>query len=190
MNKAMNYCRRGPTRFVSFLVALFLFPAVGFVTMIAGIYVFIAGIMENTISHVPNIIQIVVSSCSLGISFILFNLSIKWFSMENRKYSINAKGIRIKDNRERFYSWDQISEVAIVVYAASASLQNYQTVICCLFRPRTKDFLRRILHSYLYGVMNQDNFVIIDYEPSIIEELSNVYPDIIADYRKQQLNGI
>lgn len=186
----MNYCRQAPARALGRFSALFLFPVVGFVILIAGTYILLTGIISGMTSGVLNVVQLGVSCCSLVFSLLLFCLSIECYSMETRKYEIDANGIRIRDKIEKFYFWHEISEIAIVAYAASASLQNYQTVICCFFRPRTKDFLSKILHSYIYGVMNQDNFVIIDYKPSILDEFSNVYPGIITDYRKKQLGDM
>lgn len=188
MDELMNRCRYAPISTFGRFSAL-LYPVVGLATLIAGIYVLCDIIVNYTTFHFLSIMQILMLLCFWGISLFLFLLGVKCYTFENRKYVLNKDGITIRDNKNLFYSWNQVYEVAIVVFAASASLQNYQTVICCFFKPPKQHCLDRILSSYIYGIMNTSNFVIIDYSPSAMDGFTAQYPKTIIDYREKQLRG-
>lgn len=119
----------------------------------------------------------------------MIRLSIQCWMFENRKFALSKEGIALGDGQKPFYRWDEVYEVAVAAFGASASLQNYQTVICCFLKPRTVDFSHKILRSYLYGIRHQDAFVIVDYSPAMIEKFSAVYPGIISDYREEQIKA-
>lgn len=123
----------------------------------------------------------------LGIGVFTVFLTVKFNKMEMRKYKLTEDGISLNDKGETFYSWESIDKIGIAAFGSSASLQNYQTVICVLLEHEPPFFWDRILHSYLYGLFKQKTVVIIDYTPSVLESIAFVYPRQILDYRKQQL---
>lgn len=115
-------------------------------------------------------------------------LCVQWYTFETRKFSVLTEGLSVSHKGEMtFYPWDQIYEIAIVASEASASLDNYQTVICCFLKPKPDDFLRKILRSHLYGALHQADFVVIDYSHRIDHLFTETYPREIQDYRKIQL---
>lgn len=183
----MDCCRFTILSKISRYAALFLYPTAGLLAFTAGMLCAISAFY--LCGNFAFLFLIVMSILAFVIAFFLFRLSVKCYSMESRKFSLSKDGIMLSDNDNSFYAWNNVQEVAIVAYAASASLQNYQTIICCFLKPKPTNFLHRILRSYIYGVMNQDNFIIIDFHPTIVERFSAVYPGEIFDYRNKQIEA-
>lgn len=189
MDKAMSRCRYAPISTLGRFSALLLYPAVSFVTFAGGIYLLFDFFSSNMNWGSHAILQFLFLLFPFAVSLFLFLLGVMCYRMENRKYATNTEGIIVRDYTDTFYSWDQIYEIAIVAYGASASLQSYQTVICCFLKPPEQHFLSKILTSYIYGARNTKNFVLIDYSPSVANEFAANYPREISDYRRKQLNG-
>ena len=124
---------------------------------------------------------------TLAIASFVFFLEYKFYTMETRKYSVSDKGLTLSDKGKCFYEWSEISEISIIAYGASASLANYQSVICVFLVPRPDEFLKKIIRSAFFGALNQRSFVIIDYSKHIAEEFAAFYPCEIKDYRDIQL---
>ena len=167
---------------------MFFYPLIATGILLLPIY---SALMENIFSSGSSIREILVflfiCIACCGISGSLFWFAVCSFLMENRKYTLDEFGVRVKGRKETFYKWEDIHEIIIAAYAASASLQIYETVICVCFQPKPDGFPKRILHSYIYGVTHQKEFLIIDYDPETKEKIDNLYHGSITDIRKMQL---
>lgn len=183
----MNRCRYTVTSKLGLFSAILLYPAIGLVVLIVGVYILSDICISQKQMNLSIMVELFISFVAFCISFLLFYLSIKCYIMESRKYAITPTGVVINNFGQACYSWDAICEIAIIAYAASASLQNYQTVICCFLKPPNQYVLSRLLKSYVYGAINTDKFVIIDYHPNTLDKIRDNYPRVIVDYREKQL---
>ena len=163
--------------------AQFFYPALGFVVTAVGIW----GLVDSlkTGEYVGLLLCLALSS---GTSYLMFAISFYCSAFEKRKFAVSNDGITISDRKTSFFRWDEVNEVAILIFAASASLQNYQTVICVFLKPKTDAALKKILRSYIYGTRHMDEVVMIDYSPTVLENIAAVYPGTILDHRKEQLH--
>lgn len=134
--------------------------------------------------HAETPIFLIGSMLAITFASIMLLLIIKFSTFETRKYAISEIGIRLNDKKKSYYAWSEISEVAIIGYAAAASLQSYQSVVCVFLEPKTKDSLNKILCNNFYGYFHQECFVLIDYTPSVLNEFVKFFPGEIVDYRK------
>ncbi len=187
----MNECRFTSISKFGRGAARYFYLPVGIGLLIAGACVFISFLAEYDFSLYFSILrfwlQLFVLSLPLaiGLQFVVFAFKANTF--ESKKYTANEEGIAVYCGRKVFlYKWDEISEMIIAAYAASANLQNYQTVICVFFSPRDVSFLKKILHSYFYGVMNQNKFLVLDFDNTTAVRLSSLSYKTIVDYRKEQ----
>ena len=182
----MRHCRHSAHGKLGRFSAKIIYPIPAVICSLMAMYLLCMAIPINYNGKWILLIYVLIS---LAVAWMLVRMSVYCYRMESQKFSITDAGINLLSmRRTSSFTWDQIYEVAIVAYAASASRQIYQTVICCFIQPRSGVFLRKILCSYLYGAKHTDDFVIIDYDPAIIEEISARYPKEIADYRSEQLS--
>jgi hypothetical protein len=135
-----------------------------------------------------SIFLIIIASTFSCFALYQLYLCIQWYTFEARKFSVSKEGFLVScKGKIAFYTWNQIHEVAVVATEASASLDNYQTVICCFLKPKSNSFLHKILRSHHYGALHQEDFVVIDYSQRIERMFTESYPGKIQDYRGIQL---
>lgn len=184
----MRRCRWSHDSIIGRLSALYILPLIALATATAGVYIGINCILSVEISNLLIVVKCIVSLSSIVLAITMLLFSYKCYTMETQEYNISPNGITIKRARNTTsYTWNQIEEVAIVAFSASASRQRYQTVICCFLQKRDQNFLHNILNSYIYGALNTDIVVLIDYSREIMNDFCTLYPRSISDYRKEQL---
>lgn len=180
-------CRTTKLSKFSRLASMLLEPTIGICLIMAGLIMFVDVVGSDDLSAAQQGMYIFFAFLALLMAVFMFIFSFKSFTMENRQVQINHSGISVKDCKEVWYSWEQIYGISIVAFAANASRQFYQPVICIFLKPQKKKFLWKILNSYIYGVVNTKDFVILDYNPSIFEKLSECCPHSFHDLRGEQL---
>ncbi len=107
--------------------------------------------------------------------------------METRYIAIDQYGFTIRDRNNSRYAWEAISSIGIIVYAANASKDIYQTEICIFLEPIGDKDLKKLRDSYLYGAFNLKRFVLLDYEPRLIDELIKCSGLPIRDFQSEQM---
>ena len=180
----MDDCRYTPISRFGRYSALFFYPVIGIICIAAGIWALIDSVMSGQFGSMTICCMVLVS----GISFLMFALSFWFYRFESRKFLVSIEGISVSDKGKSFYRWDEVHGVTISAFAAAASLQNYQTVICVFLKPETETILRKILRSYIYGARHRDQVLIIDYSSAMLDKIASVYPGTILDCRKEQLS--
>ncbi len=183
----MRYCRYTLQSKISKYASLLLYPTVAVTVLLGGVYCLYCALIMRSGRSFLSFLLVGASIVSFCIVVMLINLSVRCYTLENRKFQITADGLIVQNKHCSFFDWNAIESVIIVAYAASASRQNYQTVVCCMLQPMEKDFPGKILRSYLYGAKNTKKVVIIDYSPAIVEEFTLLYPGNILDLREKQL---
>lgn len=180
-------CRTAKLSKFSRFASMLLEPAIGICLIMAGVIILGDVVESDDLSIAQLGMYIFLSFLALLMAAFMFIFSFKSFTMENRQVQINHSGISVKDYKEVWYSWEDIYGISIVAFAANASRQFYQPVICVFLKPQKKKFLWKILNSYAYGIVNAKDFVILDYNPSILEKFSECCPHSINDLRGEQL---
>ena len=72
------------------------------------------------------------------------------------------------------------------MYAASASRQNYQKVICIFLVEANNQNLKKLYESYRYGVMNQEEFILMDDNDVLLDTLVSRSGIPIVDFYTRQ----
>ncbi len=183
----MKPCRYLPLSKGLLIVGTTVFSAVALICFCGAVLAFVEIFCCAVLSASQSALACSTAIFLLAIAFVISLGAYKFYTMETRKYSISEKGLTLSDRNKNFYEWSEISEISIVAYGASASLENYQSVICVFLEPRPEDFLRKILRSSFFAVLNQSRFVIIDYSRSVVDGIKEVYHCEIKDYREKQL---
>ena len=183
----MRPCRYTLQGKTSKYAALLLYPTIAAVTFFEGIYCLYCALTMYLGQYPQFFLMVGAFVASLGIAVLLIDLSVNCYIFENRKFQLTVEGLVVTDKHCSIFDWALIEDVFVVAFAASASRQNYQTVVCCMLQSWNEDFLRKILRSYLYGIKNTKKFIIIDYSPALVDELTLLYPKKILDLRKKQL---
>ena len=186
----MKPCRQSHDSLIGRFTAVYIFPFIAFAIAIAGVYIGLTCFLSKGISNSLILIKCIISFSSLVLAVQLMFFSNKCYIMETQKYALGPNGITLHRGRKVIVlTWNQIKDVAIVAFAASASRQRYQTVVCCFIRERDQKFFDKILNSYIYGAVSTDKFIIIDYSIETMEEFLSLYPHEILDCRKMQLQA-
>ena len=180
-------CRHSVMSKLSRCCALVLWPLIAAGILISCAYATCEGSIFRSGNTAQILCFLLVCVLACWISGLLFWFAICSFLMENRKYALDKSGIWVKDRKEQFYHWEDICEIIIAAYAASASLQNYDTIICICFNPKPAGFAKKILRNYIYGIAHQADFIIIDYTPEAEARIATQYRKKITDIRKIQL---
>lgn len=183
----MRYCRNTFQSKLSKYASITIYPIIAAISLFSGICCTYVVLAEYLMSY-SILIMMPIAVASIGIAVWLIDLSVNCYAFENRKYQPTMEGLAVADRYYSLIDWDSIEDILIVAYAASASRQNYETVLVCMLQHRDDDFLQKILGSYLYGVKNRHKFVIIDFSFAVAEELSSFYPREILDLRNEQLH--
>lgn len=181
----MKYCRHSGHGTFGRLCAMTIYPFTALVCFSTSLYL-LYGLLSIGQNSILGLLPIPL--VGLSVACLMGKLTVSCYRMESRRFSITSTGIVLcTKKKQAFYAWDQVYEVAIVAYAANASLTIYDTVICCFLEPQPTNFLKKILRSYYYGAKHTNSFVIIDYSCSIHDAIASSYPGDIHDYRKEQL---
>lgn len=109
--------------------------------------------------------------------------------LESRRYQVDCNGIIVGGflRKNRFYAWEQISEIGVYAFSANAAVDSFRSVICCFFQPKPEWFGQKMVKSYFYAANHMNEFVVIDYSSDVYAELSAAYPGSIEDYRSRQI---
>ncbi|MBO5078639.1 MAG: hypothetical protein J6B67_03020 [Oscillospiraceae bacterium] len=114
-------------------------------------------------------------------------LSRKCYMLETRHISTNRNGFAVRGKHERWHSWKEIGSIAVIAYAADANKDFYQTQMCISFEPISDNELRRLRDSYLYGVFNQDKYILLDYEGIAADRILAQCQVQVEDLRPRQM---
>ena len=185
----MRACRYGLTSRITKYTMVSFFPIVAALTFLTGLYCLYYALAENGGGIFPFLLCLGTFTWCMYLSFFIISFSINCYKFENRKYKLTTAGIIIKDKYSSLFEWAKIEDIVIVAYGASASRQNYDSVICCLLHPLNDEFLKKMLCSYNYGIKNTKRFIVIDYSPETVAELASLYPKGILDFRQKQLRN-
>lgn len=144
--------------------AVIFYPSVAFLLLFALLFIGTDLYSKDDYNTLQVVILLLTMIVAIVLASFLIVLSWKCYLMETRHITLNSYGFVVRGKSERRCAWSEIGSIGIIAYAASASKLNYQTQICIFFEPFSDDELRRLRNSYLYGVFNQDKYVLIDYE--------------------------
>lgn len=128
--------------------------------------------------------------CSTSVSICLFYLTKICYCMESRYIALDQRGFVIKcgkNGHQKRYAWDETYGLGIVIYAATASKQSFQTQVCIFLKPVDNVALKKLRDSYIYGTLHLNQFILLDYTSSIIEKIQNSTSLDIFDYRSGQI---
>jgi len=180
----MKLCRHKLCNKIMFVVGTVLFVGIALfmfcVAILSLIMLFCSQSSVYSIAILSSCLYFAIGSACVWIVY-------KFSTFERRRYSVSEAGLTLSDRGKNLYKWSEINEISIAAYAASASGENYNSVLCVFLKPRSEEFLKKILRSYKWAVNNQKNFVIIDYSPEIAAEFAEFYQGEIMDYRGTQL---
>lgn len=172
MDSSFIPCRSSPMSKLGLYSAVLLYPSVAFALFFVLILIGFESYAENNYTSLQVFILSLTTVVAIVLASFLLVLSRKCYLMETRHISINSYGFIVKGRNESRYAWKEIGGIGVIAYAASASKLNYQKQICISFKPLSDDELRRLRESYLYGVFNQDKYVLLDYEGIIMDRIS------------------
>ena len=188
MNLSFFPCRTSSISKFGHFCALYVYTAIGIGLLIIPC---IVGI-ELITSGVDRIIQagilVLASMASILLVFFLFIIGRKCCCMETRQIAITDNGFIIRDRTDRGYAWESVEGIGIIVYAANASNQIYQTQICIFLEPISDIVLRKLRDSYLHGALGHDKYVLLDYNSFIQDQLKMYANQPVIDFRLKQLS--
>lgn len=189
MDSSFFPCRTSTISKVGRLVALFFYPFVGI-----GVACLLFPLLYEIIREKHTVLQLMVLFltvvCVISLSAFFLHMSRKCYIMESRYVVFDQYGFEFgygKNGTGKRYEWQKVDEIGIIAYAASASKQNYQTQICIFLKPVNDMCLRKLRDSYLYGVFNLNDFVLLDYDLLVIEKLNKCKSPSIHDLRIKQM---
>lgn len=187
MDSSFVSCRSSPISKVGLYSAVFFFPVVAFALLFISFY--ISSELHTAYNHtlLQVLILLLMMTVSIVFALLLFVLSRKCYLMETRKISVNSNGFSIGKRKTMCYSWDEIENISIIIYAANASNEIYQTQICIFMEPLNDNALKRLRNSYLYGVFHQNNYILIDYKGIAADHLLKCSGIHIDDQRSRQM---
>lgn len=188
MNQSFYPCRTSPICKVGRFAAMFLYPFAAIVLFLIPVILISGAITAKTHSGTEIAVSLIASAFSFLTAAFMLNMSWKCYRMESRRTAFRQDGFDIQDGRSiMHFTWERIDCIAIIVYAASASRQNYQTQICIFLDTIDNACLRKLRDNYLFGAFNLERFVLLDYELSMIEKLQTKANRDILDLRGKQL---
>lgn len=193
MNNRFSYCMSSsPINGINRIASVALYPGISLLFLGSGLLflVNLFDILQTGHIDTPGIARyvIIVSFCiAVGIWFL--SVAKAYYLFEHRKFRISAEGLEVTNSKTAFLPWDKIPEVAIMHFGAVASRDSSFTVICCFFEAAEVGCKRKML-DYFYGVKNTDRFVLIDYNDAVMEQIRQVYPGQVYDYRAEQIQPI
>lgn len=186
MSRLSISCRTSSVSKFGRYISVTLYPLVGLIILFAALFlVFDAiGNPENVKSDAISLL--IMTIVSIGISVWLLKLGVSCYQFETREIFVDQHGVVVKGRKESSYEWNQIGGISVVAFAATASRQHHQEQICIFLRPFKQKHLKKIYTSYLYGVLNLEEFVLLDFDPVLLEVLSKYSGLEIVDKRYLQ----
>ena len=178
-------CRSSSASKFGRLTALFLYPCIALILFIGQVI-----ILLDVISHRPSlaegIVLSIVSICILWILYSLITFSYMCYRMESRQIAIDQHGFTIRDRVDKRVSWDNVCCIGKLMYAASASKQNFQKVVCIFLEEASDRNLKRLYESYRYGVRNQNIFILMDEDCVLLDTMTDLSGIPIIDFCTRQ----
>lgn len=188
MNSTFFPCRTSTISKWGRYSALFFYPAIGILSLFA-LFLLGANVNFSAGYTVKQILVLLLTAIeTILISFFMFYMSRKCYRMETRYIAIDNYGFVIRERTDRQYTWDSIGGIVVIAYAADAGRHTYQTQICIFLEPISDGALRKLCDSYLYGAFNRDKYILLDYDPLILNKLEMCIGWPIPDIRSKQLN--
>lgn len=185
MNNEFRYNMRSAISILNRISAKYFYPIVGLLMVASGLFL-LSNTFTGSCSHSEMLVDTVFAVASFSLALFFFYLSKIVYRFESRKFRLSTDGIEIQDIGLIHYSWNDIYDVAVMCYGATASRDSYSTVICCFIKQPESDYKKRML-DWFYGVKNTDSIVIIEYSDEIMSEFLTKFPGKIVDYRSEQL---
>lgn len=168
--------------------ALLFYPIVGIAALFCTLFIAIDGMVNKTYStNIPLVAFLLTEITGVLLSVFLLNMSRKCYRMETRHIEIDQYGFTIRDRNDSRYAWEAIRSIGMIVYAANASKDIYQTEICIFLEPFGDKDLRKLRDSYLYGAFNLNRFVLLDYDSHLIDQLIKCSGLPINDFQSAQM---
>lgn len=185
-NESVFSCRCAtPSKFGK-IAALILYPGIGLIAGLAGIYLCInLSLSEDMLQQRGIFLPAIIVAFSISV-FMLW-LSTICYNFETKKCIVHKNGITIVGRKEIFYNWNDMHGIVIAAYGAAANKQIYQKVLCCFLTPPSPNILHKICSSYIWGASHAKEVIIIDFESPAVKEIYVNYPQEIGDCRKEQL---
>ena len=180
----MKPCRSTRTSMVTSLLGIAVFSIGIFLGIYSTINLILSTISSPQLSTMECVTTVFIALAALTSTSALVFFLVNFIKMETRKYAVSKDGLCVGSTSLKFFPWSEVSEVAVVRYGASASLQNYQSVICVFLEEKHKDTLEKLLRNNFWGVLHQKSTIIIDLTPATIRDFLTDYPGIITDYRE------
>lgn len=178
-------CRSSSVSKFGRLTALFLYPCIALILFIGQVI-----ILLDVISHRPSLTEgimlIAVSCCIVLLLYSLIKFSYMCYRMESRQIAIDQHGFTLRNRVAKRVSWDNVCCIGKLMYAASASRQNYQKVICIFLVEANNQNLKKLYESYRYGVMNQEKFILMDDDDVLLDTLVSRSGIPIVDFCTRQ----
>ena len=165
-------CRSSPMSKIGLYAAVLLYPAVALALLFVPFLIIAETFSESDYTLWQVFILILASAAAIVLASFLLVLSRKCYLLETRHISVDRNGFSVIGRNKKRYEWNEVGGIGIIAYAASASKEIYQVQICIFFEPPGDDELRRLRDSYLYGVLNQDQYVLMDYEEMAMNRVS------------------
>ncbi len=180
-------CRTSSVSKLGRYSAMYFFPFLSIALFFVPILIGIDIENNNAITIVQSIILFLVSICAVLLSIFLLRMSRQCYRLETRYIAIDQSGFTIRGNNDKRYGWENISSIGVIAYAANASKQIYQTEICIFIEPINQTKLKKLRDSYLYGALNLDRLVLLDYNASLSDMLTKVSHLPVLDHRPEQM---
>lgn len=186
LRQTFIHCRTSPLSKLGRYAAL-LYLLTSLALLFVPILIAVDTLSNNNVTITQLIVSLLTSICALLLSFFLFNMGKKCYQVEKRQIALGQSGFTIRDRKDKWYSWEQIEGIGVIAYGADASKMHYQTVICIFYDPIDRTDLKKLRDSYLYGARNLDRFILMDYDPTLIDTLTQYSRLSIFDYRVMQM---
>lgn len=187
MDVTFYRCRRSSKSKLGRYIALLFYPSVAAILSLAAFQLCVDCIKDessNPMSIIVILLTMVILFCLAGFLLLLGHNS---YLMETRRISIDADGFTVKGKIEKRYRWSEIGGIGFIMYASSASRMVYETQICIFLNTISKDGLKRLRDSYIYGAFMQDQYILLDVDEIVLDQLQNQFQLQINDFRNQQL---
>lgn len=185
MSDEFRYNMRSVTNIFNRVAAKYFYPIVGMLLVASGLFLLYC-IISLGYPQSNIIVYAVFTVVSFSMGLFLFWLGKTVYRFESRRFRLSTDAIEVQDFSYAIYLWNDIFDVAVMYFGATASRQRYYTVICCFINQPEKNYKKRML-DWFYGVRNTDGIVIIEYSDEIMNEFLAKYPRKIFDYRAEQI---
>lgn len=187
MDSTFYPCRSSLISKVGLFSAVLFYPAVAVALLFVFFFIGVEVHAIKNYTALQLVVLLLTMVVAIVLSSLLFILSRKCYLMERRRISVNNNGFAVTGRDQIRFAWNDIESISVIAYAANASKLIYQVQICISVKPLNDYELRRLRDSYLYGVFNQDKYVLVDYESIAAERLLACSHVRIDDLRSRQM---